>query len=106
MWRLIGIVGLIFLLDRAEDARACAAGIPYDPVGVVRGLTEDQIIRILPEVVVEGVIEGNPVPAKPLFPLEEEIDGKTIEVYAMDTVAVQCGSSMCGKARCLPPSSR
>jgi hypothetical protein len=88
MKRILVIAILTLLLGRAEDAQACASGIPYDPTGMVRGLTSDQIISMLPEVVVEGVIEGNPVPAEPLFPFEMEIDGKMISTFLIDTVAV------------------
>jgi len=77
------------LLGAAGDANACSGGaIPYDPPAVVRGLTPDQIAAMLPEVVVEGVVEGEMKPDRSLFTKPYDIGGETIWM-GIDTVAAQ-----------------
>src|SRR4051812_17676360 len=88
MWRFIGIVGLTLLLCDAEDAWACSAGIPYDPGGMLEHdigrLSQDDIIASLPEVVVEGVIAGDPMPVDEPYPYIEGLTDSFL--YGADAV--------------------
>ena len=69
MWRLFAIAGLVFL-SVVGPATACMFARPYDPDETIRGLSPDEIIASLPEIVIEGVVVGTPAAAPPVSPAD------------------------------------
>jgi hypothetical protein len=84
MGHFLSIAGLAFLLCLSDTAVACSQKPPeFGFASYLHDLSTDQIPLVLPEVVVEGVIEGEAKEAAPLFPFT--YDGMT--VYAVPQAA-------------------
>src|SRR3954470_23842438 len=68
--RRLMVIPLCFsaMLGVASHAQACIAARPYDPDSTIRGMSPDEIIASLPELVIEGTITGTPVAAPPIAP--------------------------------------